>query len=95
MKYKLTILNASAFLFLIGCAIYTAINYSVLSGGEGWGIVYMIGLAGFGITAIIVDLVIQSLIKDKKKRLLVSLIVVAIYLLLFFIGAGLPLNKPQ
>ena len=86
MKYKLTVLNLTAFLFLLGIVIHTLINYATLSKGEGWGIVYMAGLFIFGATALIVDLTIQRLIKPKKTQFILSIAAVLIYLALFFSG---------
>lgn len=59
MRYKPTILGIAAWLFLGGCIIYTIINYPTLSAGEGWGILYMIGLAGIGVVALVIDFIIQ------------------------------------
>jgi uncharacterized PurR-regulated membrane protein YhhQ (DUF165 family) len=86
MKPNMTILNISAGLFLLGCIIYTVINYSVLSETEGWGVVYMVGLFIFGSTAIIIDLLIQRFIKIKNHQTIVSFAVLAIYIVLFFVG---------
>ena len=86
MKPNLTILNISAGIFLLGCIIYTVVNYSVLSDAEGWGVVYMVGLFIFGLTAIIFDLLIQRFIEIKNYQIIVSLAVLAIYIVLFFLG---------
>jgi uncharacterized PurR-regulated membrane protein YhhQ (DUF165 family) len=86
VKPNLTILNISAGIYLLGCIIYTIINYSVLSDAEGWGVVYMVGLFIFGTTAIIVDLLIQRFIVIKSYQLVVSLVVLAIYIVLFCLG---------
>lgn len=55
MKYKPTILNVSAIIFLAGILVYIILNYQKLSAEEGWGIVAMLGLSGIGLMAIIVD----------------------------------------
>ena len=83
MKYKLTLLNVAAFLFLIGCCIYTLLNYSTLSNAEGWGIVYMIGLSVFGLTALVVDLIIQWAVRSKETKIILNIVVLLIYLALF------------
>lgn len=67
MKYRITLLNILAFLFLLGCLLYTLVNYSILSAGEGWGVVYMIGLGSIGLLALIVDLIIQIFFRSKGK----------------------------
>lgn len=66
MKYKPTILNISTLIFLVGVLITTIVRYKVLSAGEGWGIVAMVGFAGIGFLAIIVDFFLQLIIKNKK-----------------------------
>ncbi len=59
MKYKPTIIGIAAWLFLIGCCINTIVNYKELSAGEGWGIVYMFGIAGMGVIGLVIDIIIQ------------------------------------
>jgi hypothetical protein len=86
MKYRLSILNGAALLYIIGCIIYTAINYAGLSDGEGWGIAYMVGLTGFGLTAFIVDLVLQWIFKRKTDMNVAGSIALLIYVVLFFLG---------
>ncbi len=68
MKYKATILNVTAGLFLLGCIINTLVNYKTLSAGEGWGVVYMFGIGSFGVAALVVDLVIQVIRNIWKRK---------------------------
>jgi hypothetical protein len=68
MRYKRTILNVTAGLFLLICVISTIINYDTLAAGEGWGVVGMFGLASIGVIALVIDLVIQILWHYWKKR---------------------------
>ena len=86
MRYKLTVLNIATFVFLLGSIVYTVANYSTLSDGEGWGVVYMIGLFIFGATALIIDLIIQRLVKSKKTQFILSIAAMLIYVALFFSG---------
>jgi hypothetical protein len=78
MKFKYSILNVPATLFIVGCLIYTAINYKTLSYEEGWGVVYMIGLCGLGLLLLIVDLIIQNVF---TKNWTVVIIIEAIVLI--------------
>lgn len=78
MKLRLSILNVFAGLFLSGIILYTIIKYKVLSGGEGWGVVFMIGLAGYAAILLVIDIIIQLLIKDRKKANIIGLIIGAI-----------------
>jgi len=67
MRYKRTILNVLAGIYIGGCFLYSIFNYSELAKGEGWGIVYMVGLAGIGVGVIVLDLVIQ-IVRHMLKR---------------------------
>jgi hypothetical protein len=86
MKYRLGILNTAAFLFLAGCILYTVINYEGLSVGEGWGVAYMVGLAGFGASALVVDLFLQMIFKRKSYLNIAGSIALLIYVIIFFLG---------
>lgn len=86
MKFKPTILNVPAGIFLIACLVYTVINYSTLSYAEGWGVVFMVGVIAFGITAFIVDLIIQNVIKSSGMRLLFRIAALIAYFIFFFLG---------
>jgi hypothetical protein len=85
MKYKPTILNISAGLFLIWIISYTILNNDLLSDNGGWGIISMIGLAGIVIVGFLIDLVLQRIIKDMKTLNLVELIL-TIVIALFIIS---------
>ncbi|HLK30162.1 MAG TPA: hypothetical protein VKT28_16390 [Puia sp.] len=65
MKSRLSILNLSALLFLIGIIIYTILKYKQLSEGEGWGVVAMVGLFGAGIVLLVIDFIIQKIFKSR------------------------------
>jgi len=86
MKYKPTILNISALIFLIGVLIATILKYNVLSANEGWGIVLMVGLAGIGLIAIGVDFILQLIIKNKKILNIIGAIIVIGSALLIIYG---------
>ena len=87
LKYRLDILNAAAFLYIAGCLIYSTINYTSLSAGEGWGIVYMAGITALGLTALIIDLVLQKIFKRKSYLNMAGSIALLIYVILFFLGS--------
>jgi hypothetical protein len=67
MRYRLSVLNVVTGLYLIGLIIFTIINYPELSYAEGWGVVYMVGLAAFGIVILVVDVILQQIIRDRKN----------------------------
>ncbi len=87
MNFKLTILNTAAFLYLLCCILYTLINYSVLSGGEGWGIAYMIVLFILGLSALLVDFIIRRIFKEKKTQHIVSAIATVLYAIVIYMGS--------
>lgn len=86
MKFKPSILKVFALLFLIGCIGFTIYNYEQLSEGEGWGIVAMVGLFGFGIVLLIIDLVIHNLFKNKKTANIIGFLVSIIATLMLIFG---------
>jgi len=65
MILKPSILNVPVVLFMIGCVIYTICNYKTLSHGEGWGVVYVIGLCGLGLLLLVLDIAIQNIFKNN------------------------------
>jgi hypothetical protein len=86
MKCKLSILKVYAVVFLLGCLVYTVYNYEQLSEGEGWGVVGMIGLLGFGGLLLVVDIVIMNLFKNKTTANIIGLVVSIIATLLLVYG---------
>lgn len=73
MKYKLTILNVSTSIYLVGILIYTIRNYNILLF---WGIVAMLILVGIGIVAVLMDLLLQKFMKNRKALNLIELVIV-------------------
>ncbi len=86
MKYRFTILNISAFIFLIGILVTTIVKYKTLAVGEGWGIVAMVGLSGLGCFALAFDYILQLFI--KKKGILNIIGVVIVIAMTFLIICG-------
>jgi len=86
MKFKLTILNVAAMLFVAGCIIYTIVNYATLSYAEGWGVVLMVGLIGYGLSALLADLIIRIVFKKYKYQYWISAAVTAIYFVVLLAG---------
>ena len=84
MKFKPSILNIYAIVFLIGCIGFTIYNYEQLSEGEGCGVVGMVGLLGFGVLLFIGDIVIHNIFKNKITANIIGLIVAIIASFLIF-----------
>ena len=87
MKFKTTILTFYSLLFLAGCIGFTLFNYNELSKGEGWGVVGMIGLFGFGVLLFVIDIVIRNLFKNKMIINLIGLAVAVFTTVLIFTGS--------
>ena len=75
LKYRITILNSLSYLFILSCVIYTLYKWQVLSKGEGWGVVAMVGLMSIGLIPLSADLILQFFIKKKTTLNLVGLLV--------------------
>ena len=73
MKFNPSILNVYALVFLTGCIGFTIYNYAQLSEGEGWGVVGMVGLFGFGIILLVVDIIIRNLFKNRLTANIIGL----------------------
>lgn len=83
MTYKPTILNVCAGIYIASCIAYTIIYYPVLSANEGWGVVAMIALLGSGFIFLLIDLLLQYFIKDRKTMNITGLIIVIVATLLY------------
>ena len=86
MKFKPTILTIYSLLFLAGCIGFTLFNYNELSEGEGWGVVGMIGLFGFGVLLFVIDIVIRNLSKNKTTANIIGLVIAIVATVLVFKG---------
>ena len=86
IKFKPSILTIYALLFMIGCVGFTIYNYAELSEGEGWGVVGMIGLFGFGIILLVADIIIHNLFKNKLTANIIGLVVSIIATLMLIFG---------
>jgi uncharacterized PurR-regulated membrane protein YhhQ (DUF165 family) len=85
MKLKPTILTIYSLLFLVACIGFTIYNYDQLSEGEGWGIVGMIGLFGFGVLLFVIDIIVRNLFKNKMTANLIGLLVAILATVLVFL----------
>lgn len=86
MKFKQSILTIYSLLFLAACIGFTLYNYEQLSEGEGWGVVGMIGLFGFGVLLFVIDIVIRNLFKNKTTANIIGLVVAVVATVLVFKG---------
>ncbi|MDO3695960.1 hypothetical protein QVZ41_14000 [Wenyingzhuangia sp. chi5] len=63
---KWTILRIYFLVYIACCITYTIAKWKILSYEEGWGVVAMVGLIGFGLFGLLIDLILTLIIKDKK-----------------------------
>ncbi len=66
MKFRFTPLNVAVGAYVLGVLLYTLLHYTQLSSGEGWGVVYMVALAAYGMLALFADFWMQFLIRPYK-----------------------------
>ncbi|HAO46352.1 MAG TPA: hypothetical protein PLZ45_09985 [Ferruginibacter sp.] len=83
MTYRPTILNVSTGIFIVSCVVYAVVNYPILSANEGWGVVVMVGLTASALIPLLIDLLLQVFIKDKRAVNITGLVVVIIFALLY------------
>jgi len=78
---RLTILNIVSILTILISFIYMALNWKVLSAGEGWGVIGILGLIGIGILGLITDFLLKKVIANKLYLNLIELLII---ILIFF-----------
>jgi hypothetical protein len=88
-KYKLSLLNIPAFSFLLWCVLFTISRYAKLSAEEGWGVVAMVGLTAVGLSAVVVDFLLQWFISSRKVLFTIELIILATYAIALILGGVL------
>jgi hypothetical protein len=86
---NMTILKGYSLVYLAFCLIFTIIKWETLSNGEGWGVVYMIGLISAGLFGLLIDFIMNLLIKNKKVLNGIGIILV----LIFSIELWIELNR--
>ena len=78
---KLSVLNITSILTIIFSFIYLGIYWKVLSDGEGWGVIVILGIICFGFLGILTDFLLKKIISNKYYLNLIELLIV---LLIFF-----------
>lgn len=89
MKFKPSILNIYAIIFLAGCVVFTIYNYNQLAEAEGWGLVGMAGLFGLGIALFVGDIVIHNIFKNRVTANIIGLAVAVMVTLLLLFSKGI------
>ena len=82
---QLSFLSFSIFLLLLFMGIFTIINYSVLSEGEGWGMVGVVSVTGILATGFILDIMISNLFRKKNVRNTIRVIAAIAYAIFFIL----------
>lgn len=86
MRFKWTILNVCAIIYLISCIGFTLQNFSDISSNEGWGMAYMLVLIVLGLSALLADLIIRKFVKPGKAQQIVSAITTILYIIVIYSG---------
>lgn len=76
MTPKISILNTSATLFLLGCLIYLITNWSVLFFEKSLELVLVFALILFGISGLIIDAILAFYIANRFKVNVIELVLV-------------------
>ena len=82
---KWTILRAYFLIYLACCIIFTIVNWETLSYAEGWGVVYMVGLAGLGLFGLLIDFILTLIFKNKKVRNVIGILIAIGFSIMLFI----------
>jgi len=74
-KYRLTFLNVTTMLFFLAMAAYMMLNFSATTrgSGEGWGMFGLIGFTIFGLIGLLLDFMLQYMIKSRMTLFWVEL----------------------
>ncbi|WP_426430568.1 hypothetical protein ACPX19_13535 [Winogradskyella sp. HB-48] len=86
-KYTLTVLNASVitgYLFLI---VYALMKWEVLSKGDGYGVVALVLVGALITSALVIDVLIQLLIKNRKTQNIIGTLFIPIYLYIIILNS--------
>ena len=78
---RITVLKICSIPYLIAIIVYSAVNWTTLSQGEGWGVIAMVGAFSFGLVAMILDLALSWLIKSSTWLNAIELIIVILVLI--------------
>ena len=76
---NMTILKGYSLIYLVCCLIYTIAKWETLSHGEGWGVVYMIGIVTIGLFGLGIDFVMKLLIKNKKILNAIGIVLIILF----------------
>jgi hypothetical protein len=64
--------------------VYAIIEWDVLIEGEGWGVVFMVGLWGIFAVGLLLDVILQFIMRDKKILNSFEVILIVIFLIVIF-----------
>lgn len=80
-KYRLTVLNALTSLMCMALFIYALAYWFGLEPGNGWGNLGIMRFGIFGLSGLLLDFMLQFMIKSPRTILYVELAVIATVLL--------------
>ena len=74
-----TVLSIGIIIYYLVLIVFTVVNWSNLSNGEGWGVIAMFGLGTLGIPLIIAEIALRLLIKDRNKRIQYGIVALIVF----------------
>ena len=83
---QLSFLQIYMAIYYLVLFIFTVIRWDILSKGEGWGVVYVVGLGLIGLVLLGVDLLLSLFLKNKLILNIIEIIIGFFFSLSLFIG---------
>lgn len=84
---QLSFLKIYMVIYYLVLFIFTTIRWDILSKGEGWGVVYMVGLGFVGLVLVGVDLLLCLFLKNKVVLNIIEIIIAFFFSISLFVGS--------
>ena len=84
---QLSFLKVYLAIYYLVLFVFTILRWDILSKGEGWGVVYMVGLGLIGLVLVGVDLLLSLFLKNKLILNIVEIIIGFFFGISLFIGS--------
>ena len=75
-----------AIVFLISCMAFTIYNYEQLAKAEGWGMVGMVYLFGFGLLLLLASIALHKRVKSNRTANIIGLGIAIITTIIIYTG---------
>ena len=81
-----TILRAASLAYILYVCINTVVQWDMLSGGEGWGVVAMVTLFFLGLAGLVLDAILRFVIGNRKWVNIIGAIILIGVVIVFYRG---------